>query len=312
MRPGYGVILLPYSVSYQRILETTRHAEALGFDSVWISDHLQRGLTPTLECWSTISALIASTKRVRLGSLATCNSFRNPLLLAKMVSTIYEISPKRVELAIGLGYDPKEHAAGGFPFLSSDQRIEKLEETLQIIQSLWTRKKTTFKGKYWKIENAVCEPKPSSLPRIWVAGRNKKLFEIASKYAQGVNILPYSGTMENRRISSFEELEQIVDKIDSYGSLAKSLYCGDGGLVIGKDDRDYARKLKRAAYSQGLSEAQLTGRLRNLSILYGTVGECKDRCEKLARIGFEELMIIFSGWQKGNYESMDLFAKEMC
>ncbi len=119
-RQRYGAILLPYSVSFERLIEATQHVEELGFDSVWISDHLQRDTTPTHECWTTISALSAWTSKILIGSLATCNSFRNPALLAKMVATVSQISCGRTDLAIGLGYDRSEHEAYGYAFPKFD------------------------------------------------------------------------------------------------------------------------------------------------------------------------------------------------
>ena len=306
----FGVILLPYSVSYQRLAEAAQHAEALGFDSLWISDHIQRGSTPILECWTTIAALGALTRRIRIGSLATCNSFRNPGLLAKMVATASLVSKGRVDLAIGIGYDESEFRAAGIAFPSFKERVERLGETLQIVKSLWTKEATNFQGKYWNFRNAVCEPKPPVLPRIWVAGRNNELIRVAaSQGAYGMNILPYSGTLDHRRISSIDDLKEISERIASAGIDHKSMYCGDGGLVIGEDREDYARKVERASHAAGLTEEKFGERLANLSIVHGTVDEVSSSIRTLASLGFEELMMIFPGWQDGNYENMDLFAK---
>ncbi|HZW57882.1 MAG TPA: LLM class flavin-dependent oxidoreductase [Nitrososphaerales archaeon] len=309
--PRFGVILLPYSVSYQRLAEAALHAESLGFDSLWIPDHIQRGTTPILECWTTISALSALTRKVRIGSLATCNSFRNPGLLAKMVATASLVSKGRVELAIGIGYDEAEFKAAGIRFPPFKERVERLDETLQIVRSLWTEKTTNFEGRYWNFKDAVCEPKPVGLPRIWVAGRNKELIRVAAKQgAYGMNILPYSGTLDRRRISSIDELKEISQEIAGAGIEHKSMYCGDGGLVVGIDGADYAKRVERAAAATGLAVKKFGERISNLSIMHGTIEQVSSSIKMLASLGFEELMIIFPGWQEGNYENMDLFAKE--
>ncbi len=307
----YGVILLPYNVSFARILDATRRAKDLGFHSVWISDHIQRDDVPTLECWTTISAICSSTSKIRVGSLATCNSFRNPVLLAKIVATASQISNGRVDLAIGVGYDREEHTRNGYAFESLSKRIELLSETLHIVKALWkSREATFFEGNRWQIKSAICEPKPVGEIKIWVAGRNEKLISVASKAGvYGMNILPYSGVLSDRRLSSFSELASISEYISSR-SLKKSIYCGDGGAIIGTSKLDYQRRLAKIAKLLNLSQKQLEERQGNLSIVRGTAEDCRESIDKLIDLGFEELMFIFPGWQEGDYSNMDLFAEE--
>ena len=309
-RTRFGVILLPYSVGFPEALAAARRAEDLGFDSVWVPDHLQRGKFPTLECWTTLSALAASTRRIRVGSLATCNQFRNPALLAKMVATISQMSGGRVDVGIGAGYDEAEHAAYGYPFLDFQGRVSQLSEALAVMNSLWKGRPVTFEGKYYKVKDALCLPSPKPKPRMWVAGRNERVIEAAaSNNAYGVNILPYSGTLEKRKISSSEELGEIVDRIDSHGNLRKSMYCGDGGTIIGGTPGQFSRRVLTVSRHLGLSEAETNRRLRNLSAVYGTTDECRERISSLASMGFEEFMLIFHGWQRGDFADMNLFAK---
>ena len=309
--PRFGVILLPYSVTFDRLSMTAKHAEDLGFDSIWMSDHLQRDSTPTLECWTSISVLSAQTNKISIGSLATCNSFRNPALLAKMVATVSQVSQGRTELAIGLGYDKAEHEAYGYEFPRFEERVERLSETLRILHSLWTQKKTNFEGKYLKLMETICEPKPfGGKPKVWVAGRNATVLKAAaSGHAYGINILPYSGVLDKRRISSLEDLAQLTEDIGKYG-LAKSMYCGDGGTVLGTSQNDYETRLRKIAHSVNISVSSIKERINNLSIVHGTTKECDEQIKNLSSLGFEEFMLIFPGWQMGDYSSMDLFARE--
>jgi alkanesulfonate monooxygenase SsuD/methylene tetrahydromethanopterin reductase-like flavin-dependent oxidoreductase (luciferase family) len=310
----FGAILLPYSVSFNRVLQTTLHAEKLGFDSVWISDHLQRNKAPILECWSVICALAAKTKRIRIGSLATCNSFRNPSLLARIIATASNISNGRIDSAIGLGYDETEHIANGFRFPKFKERAEMLSETFQILNSLWTSGKVDFIGRHYKLSGAICNPRPSGQVKLWIAGRNLGLIKMAAKYAYGVNILPYSGTFDKRKLCSIQELEAFSHQIDLISKgreqFGKSMYCGDGGLVISKDSADYENRLKRYAKKENLSFSEMKTRIDNLSLIHGNIEECARGIKKVESLGFEELMMLFPGWQSGNYENMDLFAKE--
>ncbi len=309
-RQRFGVILLPYNVKFQTMRAAAKKAEDLGFDSVWVPDHLQRGELPTLECWTTLSALSASTDRIRLGSLATCNQFRNPALLAKMVSTVSQISAGRVDLGIGAGYDEAEHAAYGYPFLDFRGRVSQLSEALAVITSLWSGNAVTLSGRHYKVKDAVCLPAPEQKPRIWVAGRNERVFEAAaSNHAYGVNILPYSGTLENRKISSEKELDEISEKISTYRSLKKSMYCGDGGAVVGQTSGDFSKRISAASRHLGLSVAEPERRLQNLSAVYGTVEQVGERLRSLASMGFEECMLIFHGWQNGDFTDMECFAE---
>ena len=92
--------------------------------------------------------------------MVTCNSFRNPALLAKMVATLDNISNGRLELGIGAGVQKNEHYAYGFPFLAPKSRLERLKEAVELIKKLWTEEKANYSGKYYSIRDTVCEPKP--------------------------------------------------------------------------------------------------------------------------------------------------------
>lgn len=308
-RTRFGAVLLPYSVSFERLLDAARKAEELGFDSVWVSDHLQRGSLPVLECWTTISALAAATTRIRLGSLATCNSFRNPGLLAKMIASASQISKGRVDLGVGVGYDDVEHTAYGYPFPMLQERVAGLSESLKVMTALWSGSRVDFDGAHFRFQGAVCLPTPVGKPRVWVAGRSNAVLEAAgSSGAYGVNILPYSGTRDRRRISSRKELARISEKIDSYGRLKKSMYCGDGGVVIARTKEEFSRRVGNAAKLAGIPVSEMHVKLQNLSALFGTVEECEAKEQELASAGFEELMLIFLGWQDGDYANMETFA----
>lgn len=307
-RTRFGVVLLPYSVTFERILAAAKRAEELGFDSLWVSDHLQRGSLSVLECWTTISALAAATGKIRLGSLASCNSFRNPALLSKMVATASHISKGRVDIGIGVGYDDVEHTAYGYPFPKLQERVEGLSESLKVMNALWSGRAVDFKGKHLQLHGAVCLPTPVEKPRVWVAGRSDAVLEAAaSSGAYGVNILPYSGTRERRKISSLEELAEISERIGSKG-LKKSMYSGDGGVIMAPTKDEFTRRVERAAKLVGGPAADVRASLQNLSAIFGTVAECESKVKELSSVGFEEVMLVFHGWQNGDYSNMETFA----
>ena len=143
MKVGWTVMLADYlgqgrTPRYKEIRDMARRAEAAGFDSVWLYDHLLyrmdgRATIGIWECWTILSALAEATERVELGTLVACNSFRNPALLAKMAITLDEVSNGRFILGLGAGWNKAEHDAFGMPF---DRLVGRFEEALQIIRPL--------------------------------------------------------------------------------------------------------------------------------------------------------------------------------
>jgi alkanesulfonate monooxygenase SsuD/methylene tetrahydromethanopterin reductase-like flavin-dependent oxidoreductase (luciferase family) len=168
-----------------------RHAEAVGFDSLWVADHLLfefgepgEPLRGMWEAWSILSALAAVTTRVELGSLVVCTSFRNPTLLAKMADTLDEISGGRLILGLGAGYHEREYRAFGSPF---DHLVSRFEEALQIIHTLLRTGEIEFHGRYY--DALACELRPrgprASGPPILVGAppRSPRMLRLTAQYA---------------------------------------------------------------------------------------------------------------------------------
>ena len=165
------------SHSFDRVRDVVLECERLGYDSVWLDDHLMFEKRPIFECWTTLSALSTITSKIRLGTMVLCNSFRSPAVLAKMAATIDIISNGRLELGIGAGVQENEHAAYGIPFLESHSRIARVKEAVEIIKKMWTEEKTSYQGRYYRTSEAVCEPKPMQKPHppITIGGSGEKL-----------------------------------------------------------------------------------------------------------------------------------------
>ncbi|MCW4010821.1 MAG: TIGR03560 family F420-dependent LLM class oxidoreductase [Candidatus Bathyarchaeota archaeon] len=171
---------------FRKLQHVVCECERLGYHSAWLDDHLMFGYMPILECWTTLSALAVSTKRIRLGTMVTSNGFRNPALLAKMAATLDIVSGGRLEFGLGAGIQEDEHAAYGFPFSAARVRVQRLAESLEIIRKLWCDGKATFTGQHYRIEGAVCEPKLIQKPHppIIVGGSGEKyLLKVTAKYA---------------------------------------------------------------------------------------------------------------------------------
>jgi len=186
----FGVFLPFYAFKvgepFARVRNAVLECERLGYDAVWLDDHLMFKKCPILECWTTLSALSAVTSKIRLGSMVLCNGFRNPPVLAKMASTLDVASNGRLELGIGSGVQEDEHEAYGIPFLKPQARISRLKESVEIIKKMWTQEKTSYQGKYYRVNEAVCEPKPVQKPHppITIGGSGEKFtLKVTAQYA---------------------------------------------------------------------------------------------------------------------------------
>jgi F420-dependent oxidoreductase-like protein len=167
---------------FDRVVENTRAAEAAGFDLVTVMDHFYqiRGVgpetDPMLEAYTTLSALAAQTSKVKLGTLVTGVTYRNPALLAKMAATLDVISHGRAILGIGAAWNQDEHVGYGFEFPPIGRRMDRLDEALTIIKLMFTEHRPSFEGKYYRIDRALNVPRPIQPggPKVLVGGGGEK------------------------------------------------------------------------------------------------------------------------------------------
>jgi F420-dependent oxidoreductase-like protein len=190
-----GVIVSPAAgYSYDELLGVARATEEKGLESFWVSDHFFGGEgfpdRDCLEAWTLLAALARDTKRVRLGCLVTAAQYRNPALLAKIVAGVDQMSGGRIEFGIGAGWKDNEYKAYGIPFDEPGARVTQMNEAIKICVALWTQERATFKGKHYRIEDAVCAPKPKQRPHppIWIGGRGPSVMRAAARYADGFDI----------------------------------------------------------------------------------------------------------------------------
>ncbi len=181
--------------SYIELRDFAREAERVGLESFWVSDHFFGGPTGVsdrdcLEAWTLLAALARDTTRIRLGVLVTAAQYRNPALLAKIVAGVDQMSGGRVEFGIGAGWKAEEYRAYGYEFLPAGARVEQLKDTLEICRRLWTGDRTTYHGKHYRVDDAVCAPKPAQRPHppIWVGGSGPRVIRLAARYADGFDL----------------------------------------------------------------------------------------------------------------------------
>ncbi|MBV9709389.1 MAG: LLM class flavin-dependent oxidoreductase [Ktedonobacteraceae bacterium] len=175
------------------------------FDSLWFVDHLQFGNTPVLEGWTALTYFASQYPQFQIGHMVLCQSFRNPALLAKMASTLQHLSEGRFILGIGAGWHEEEYRSYGYNFPSPRERIEQLEETLQIVKALWSEGQVTFQGRHYSVNDAYCEPKPHPVPPILIGGKGTRLLRLVARYAEEWNAAWLSADEYRQRLSVFEQ-----------------------------------------------------------------------------------------------------------
>ena len=200
---------------FSKSIATT--ADNLNFNSIYAYDHLiphykddiQKNI---FECFTLLSATAAITEKIKIGQIVVCNSYRNPSLLAKMLSTLDIISNGRVELGIGAGWYEQEYLAYGYDFPSNITRIMQLEESISIIKAMWTdnnnNKHVSFQGKYYRVKDAICNPKPiqKPYPPIMIGGSGERyLLKVVAKHADRYNLFFGSPDEMKRKISLLKE-----------------------------------------------------------------------------------------------------------
>lgn len=194
------------------LLAMSLKAEEIGFDSIWVVDHLivESPTEPTAgvwEGWTLLAALAATTDRVELGSLVTCIGFRNPTLLAKMAETVDEISGGRLVLGLGAGHHEPEYRQFGFPF---DHRVSRFEEAIQIIHGLLRDGHVDFQGQYHQAENCVLRPRgprPGQIP-IMIGTTGPRMLDLTARFADHWNV--YFDKTGN----TAEGLKPLLEKVD--------------------------------------------------------------------------------------------------
>jgi F420-dependent oxidoreductase-like protein len=207
----FGLDIAQHQLTWNEILTRAKLAEDAGLEGVWVFDHLKalygdpKG--PSMEGWTLLAGLARETSRVRLGTLVTGMTYRHPSMLAAEVVTVDHLSNGRVECAVGAAWNEPEHRELGFPFPSLRDRMDRLEEAVQVLRKLFTEDDVTFEGRHYRLENATYNPKPIQRPHppLWIGGEGRsRTLPIAGRYADA-----WHGWADNA-----EELAEINGIID--------------------------------------------------------------------------------------------------
>jgi F420-dependent oxidoreductase-like protein len=255
IRLGYQIPNFTYGTPVAELFPTVvrqaREAEDAGFDAVFVMDHFYQlpGLgapdEPMLEAYSTLSALAMATSRVQLSALVTGNTYRNPTLLAKAVTTLDVVSGGRAVLGIGAGWFELEHRQLGFEFGTFTERFERLDEALQIIAPMLRGERPSLDGTWYRAEHATNEPRiRDDLPIMLGGGGERKTFGLAARFAQHLNIICSPDELP-RKLAALDE------RCAEAGRDRSTLETSFLGFVIMDEDGDRARELQRG-YLRGV------------------------------------------------------------
>ncbi len=287
--------------NYKALRDTAQKCEALGFYSALLYDHffrIQSEKDYFLECWTTLSALAAETKRIRLGPLVTCVSYRNPALLAKMAATLDVISKGRLEFGIGAGWKEEEYISYGYRFPKTRIRVQQLREAVEIIRRMWTEEKPSYEGQYYRIKEAICDPKPIQKPHppILIGGAGEKY--VLRAVAERADICNFPGsTLEYER--KLEVLRNICSDLGkNYGQIEKS-WTGD--ILIIRTGEKAKVKIEKFRL-RGLTEEEYLKKH-----IVGTMEECIFKLQKYADLG----VTYFTLSTRTLGEEIEMFADEV-
>lgn len=279
------------SKGWEEVKKVASESERLGYDSLWVGDHLLRG-TYRLECWTVLSSLAAVTRRIRLGPLVLCNSFRNPALVAKMGATLDIISNGRLEFGIGAGWKEDEYLAYDYSFPKASVRIRQLAEAVQIIKKMWTEENPSFQGKFYQINKAVCEPKPVQKPHppITIGGAGERyLLRVVAKHADRWNSL-ISVEDYKKRLKTLEKYCSETGR--DFEAIEKSYFSDLVGIYDDEEElmfdmrRLYEKRKEHIAFKDWFENVKKIGFL-------GTPEQCATKMREYINLGVSYFMLRF-------------------
>lgn len=273
-------------------------ADELGYDSLWVADHLQLGKDDAiLEGWTTLAALAGATHRAKLGPIHLCNAFREPSLMAKMSATLDQISNGRLIFFFDAGWRQVEFDAYGFPFFDAPTRIERCREGLEVIRRLWTNDgPVTYEGQHYQIRAAVNAPRPRQQPHppIWIGEVRDGLADLAAAFADGWNSVP--ATLADYG----EKLDVLRAACSRYGRDVSQLELSlETQILIATDRSELRRKvewidqLRTEADSAAIPDPHQSLKQHRDAWLVGTPDDIIDQLRAYQGLGVSHFLLWF-------------------
>lgn len=324
----FGVALPQYDFSapdrmipWSEVEQAAVRAEELGFDSVWLSDHLfldlaryggAPGRYPALDPIAALSALAEATDRIRLGTLTLCVPLRPATVLAKQLATLDVACGGRLVVGLGAGWNEEEFREAGVVFGPPGQRLAHVGEAIQVLKAMFEGEPVDFRGRFEVAEAAVCRPRPLQRPHppIYVGGKGDRLISLAARRADGWNTV-WTWTPDAYR----QRLEVLATACERWGRDPRSIRRSLGlYALIGRDHADVVRRY------EALHETRPPGTAPDLPLdqwrqanLVGTPDQVAEQVALWSALGVDELIVTFGPPPFGSVgaEDLELMAEAM-
>ncbi len=300
----FNVRVNQYRYSYEDLLRIWQEADRLGYYSASLFDLLT---VDALECWTTLTALLAQTERIRAVPMVLANPYRHPALTAKMAATLDVISGGRITLGIGAGGSRSDTTAAGISFPSTRTRCEMLEEGIALMRRLWTESSVDFNGQHYQVAGASIEPKPTQRPSVpvLVGGHGPRyVLPAIGRTADISNVGSNDTVDQHRRYAGI--IRQAAEAAGRHPGDIELTHNAD--CVIAPTQREYEQLVARLAEEAGMTaSAYRSERLRNT--LSGTPEQVCDRLSEYVEFGIRYFFVVFPN--PAPSETLALFAEEV-
>lgn len=270
--------------AYETMTSVARTADEEGYSSLWLVDHFHTVPRPsqevTFECWTTTAAVARDTSRIRIGQMVTCNSYRNPALLAKMASTVDVLSHGRLNFGIGAGWHEHEYRGYGYDYPDAPTRLRHLREALQVILAMWTQEEAVFEGEYYQVLGAINQPKGVQKPHIpiLIGGAGEKVtLKLVAQYGDACNVYGDLETIKHKFAVLKEHCATVGRDYDSIRRTSGALCCIDE-----TDEK-----------AQAKFPAAMRGRPTAAGALVGSPDTIRQRLAELEDAGVQEMILGF-------------------
>src|SRR6266436_5349186 len=287
--------------AYEAMTNVAKAADEDGYESIWMVDHFHTVPTPsqevTFETWMSLAAMARDTRRVRIGQIVTCNSYRNPALLAKMASTFDVLSHGRLNVGIGAGWYEHEYRAYGYAYPDAPLRLRHLREAVQVMLAMRKEQEAHFEGTYYQVRGAINQPKGVQKPHILllIGGDGEKVtLKLVAQYADACNVGDDPASVK-------QKLAVLKQHCEAVGRDYESIHRTSSTLCLLADSDEQALALLPAELKARLGESVKTA-------LIGSPEKLRQRLAAYEAAGVQELLLRFVDGT--NLEALRRFAKE--
>ena len=308
-------------LTWERWRKLCHRVEELGFDSLWRSDHffslMGRRTQPALETWVALTMAATETSRIEFGPLVCPMTFRHPSLLARMASQVAELSAGRLVLGVGAGWNVPEHEAFGIDFPPTRERMDMLDEGIEVLKALWAPGAANYDGNYYQLREAEMYPKPpgGKVPLLVGGSGEKRTLRIVAAHADEWNATSFGADLSGEGLETYKRKASILDGYcrdlgRDPATIKRSLMTG---FLIGSDQADIERRGEALAeWMPPLQQAPVDQRaavLKQRGYFAGTPDQVVAQLQGFASAGVERVML--QHHNQDDFEVLELIAADI-